>query len=201
MPKASFRFILNWSPLLSVGERVTCMVFVKLHQLNMQFAQCVNCVIFCLTKGGQCVNDVIILWNSVTIPGIGTASCITYKQTVMNISQIHEGHHKFLMQSVKFCEAIGPFVKLLGLNIKEVTIFKEDILAVLYIAEHYKSFADSFILYNKGVLQKRMAILINDCLRSVNYTKSIGEVLGIEEQAKINGATYLELEFHISCKN
>lgn len=119
----------------------------------------------------------------------------------MNILQIHEGHQKFLIQSVRFCEGIGPLVKLLGLNIEEVRVFKQDIVAVLYIAEHYKSFADSFILYNKGALQKRMAVLVNGCLQSVNYTKSIGEVLGIEEQTYDYGAVVKGLEFSILCRN
>lgn len=148
------------------------------------------------------MNNAIIFKNCVKVLKASGTSCNTNAiDTIMNISQIHEGHHKFLMQSVKFCQAIDPYIKLLGLNMKEVTVFKEDVQAVLYIAEHYKSFANSFIVHNKTTLQKRMAILVSECLQSINYTHSIGNVLGIEEQEKNIAEAYGGLEFPVICKN
>ena len=84
---------------------------------------------------------------------------------------------------------------------KEVMLFKEDVQAVLYIAEHYKSFANSFILHNKGTLQKRLDILVNECLQSVNYTPGIGNVLGFEKQVKNIDVADGGLGFPAICKN
>ena len=118
----------------------------------------------------------------------------------MNISHIHEGHHKFLIQSIKLCQAIDPYIEVLGLDINAVMMFKEEVRATLYVAEHYKSFANSFILYNKAAMQKLMAVLTSECLQSINYTHNIGKVLGIEEQIKFSAFASQESKIHIICK-
>ena len=119
----------------------------------------------------------------------------------MNIAHIHEGHRKSLLQWVNWCQAIDPFIILLGLDINEVTMFKEEVAAVVYIAEHYKSFANSFIVYNKGAMKKRMDVLVNNCFKSINYTHDIGNILGIEEQLIAQHIQFTEPELYVYCKN
>ena len=119
----------------------------------------------------------------------------------MNISHIHEAHRKFLIQSVKFCGAIDLYIDVLGLDIKEIVMFKEEVYTTLYIVEHYKSFANSFILHNKGTMQKRIADLMRECVESTNYTQDIGKVIGVEERIKFEAFTFQGLEFQVTCKN
>ena len=119
----------------------------------------------------------------------------------MNSLQIHENDRKFLLQSVRLCQAIDTYIDILGLDPPEVVFFKDYVESVLYITEHYNSFANSFFLYNICTMRKRMTELVDDCLQSVNYTKNIGISLGIEEKAKFNAVTFTELPFYVSRLN
>ena len=105
------------------------------------------------------------------------------------------------MQAIKLCQTIDPFIDVLGLNINEVMVFKEEVRATLCIAEHYKSLANSFILYNKGAMQKQMAVLMAECLQNINYNQNIGKVLGIKVPVKFNAFKVQKSEFQIICKN
>jgi hypothetical protein len=119
----------------------------------------------------------------------------------MDIAYIQEEDRKFLVQSVRFCQGIDPYITLLGLDAKEVAAFRDDVDTVVYITEHYKSFAHSFFLYNLGTMRKRMLGLVKDCLLSVNYTKNAGKILGIEERTKFNITDFNQLPFYIGRQN
>jgi hypothetical protein len=115
----------------------------------------------------------------------------------MSTLQIHESDRKFLLQSVRLCQAIDPYIDILDLDTQKVVFFRDYVQSVLYITEHYNSFANSFFLYNIGTMRKHLTELVSDCLRSENYTKSIGISLGIEERTKFNAITFNELPFYV----
>jgi hypothetical protein len=115
----------------------------------------------------------------------------------MSTLQIRENDRKFLLQSVRLCQAIDPYTDILGLDAQKVMFFKDYVESVLYITEHYNSFANSFFLYNIGTMRKHMTELVHDCLQSENYTKSIGISLGLEETTKFNAVTFNELPFYV----
>jgi len=114
---------------------------------------------------------------------------------------ISEGNRKFLLQSVQLCQAIDPYIEVLGLDVNEVATFKDDVKTVIYITEHYMSFADSFFLYNVDTMRKRLSELVRACLLSANYTKSIGKTLGIEERTRFNIITFNQLPFYVGRQN
>jgi len=119
----------------------------------------------------------------------------------MNVAYLNESNSRFLHQSIRFCKAIGPYMTVLGLNRLELELFKNELAALLYISENYKSFSASFIICNIGTMRKGFKDLVNDCLYSINYTESIGGILGISEKVKVDAATFKELEFYKSFEN
>jgi hypothetical protein len=119
----------------------------------------------------------------------------------MNISNIHESDQKVLLQSIRLCEAIGPYIELLSLDRQEVAIFKKDVRTVQFISEHNRFFSNSFILYSIVIMRKRLVGLIHECQHSINYNPTIAKTLGIEVQAKFTSIPYQDLDFYISFKN
>jgi hypothetical protein len=119
----------------------------------------------------------------------------------MDISHIHETERKFLLQSVRWCQEIDPYINVLGLRPMEVRAFEVDLQAVLFITRHYKSFANSFILYHINTMRRRLALLVNQCMQSPNYTRHIGYILGIEKRAEFRGFTIPQLDRYKSLKN
>jgi hypothetical protein len=115
----------------------------------------------------------------------------------MGSLQIHESDHKFLLQSVRLCQAVDSYIDILDLDPQKVVFFRDYVQSVLHITEHYNSFANSYFLYNIVTMRKHMTELVRDCLLSENYTKSIGISLGIEEKSKFNIATFNELPFYV----
>jgi hypothetical protein len=119
----------------------------------------------------------------------------------MNMSHIHESNRQLLLQSVILCQAINPYIQTLGLEEKGVASFKNEVQTALYITERYKSFANSFILYNIASLQRNLRALVHACLQSENYTKAIGKVLGIEEEIDFHAIAFRELDFYNNRQN
>ena len=91
---------------------------------------------------------------------------------------------------------LAPILKVLGLDSMEVRIFKDEVQAVLYITGHYRTFANSFILYNISSMQRHFTRLVHGCLQSVNYNRNIGKALGIEKEAKVNAFEIAEFDFY-----
>ena len=123
------------------------------------------------------------------------------KYSFMNITHIRETDQKFLLRAIRFCNSISAYTDTLGLSDTEVALFKNELEALLYISENYKSFSISFILHNIGAMRCGLKVLTLQCIQSMNYNINIGKALGIREQAKIDSATLLELNFYRSCKN
>jgi hypothetical protein len=116
----------------------------------------------------------------------------------MNMEQILESdNRKFLLQSVKLNRAIDKYKQLLGLDPSEVALFKNDVELFLYVSGRYRSFAESFILYNIDTMRQRLLRMIICCTRSKNYTTQIGEELGIETPLHSCGMIFPEQGFLI----
>jgi|GEM_PF-2575741 hypothetical protein len=105
--------------------------------------------------------------------------------------------NKLLMQSVRLCQAIEPYIDVLGLDWNEVRNFKDEIQAIVYITENFKSFSNSFFLYNKGNIRLSMKLLISQCEASESYTAEIGKALGIEKDSNYNATAFPDLTFYL----
>ena len=119
----------------------------------------------------------------------------------MDIKHIQEDNRKFLQHSILFCNAIGPYINVLGLDRTEITLLKNEIAALLYIGENYKSFSASFLLHNISIMRQGFKHLVRECLYSINYNKNIGLALGIKKKIAINNITFHELGFYKSSRN
>jgi hypothetical protein len=119
----------------------------------------------------------------------------------MNTSYLRESDRIFLMQAMRLCKSIDPYIKTLGLNPKEVAAFKQDIQSALFIAGRYRSFANSFFLCNSDTMRKRLAELVYQCLQSVNYNQNIGSALGIDDYAKFSATIFYWPGFGINSDN
>jgi hypothetical protein len=119
----------------------------------------------------------------------------------MNIGHILENDRKFPHQSIRLYRRIDRYVDLLGLNAKTVEGFKSDVEAVVYVTGRYKSFSESFVLFHIATIKKRFALLKRACVKSENYTRKIGEELGIEAHSKFNVAKFWEIGLFNFCQN
>lgn len=81
------------------------------------------------------------------------------------------GPKSILLQSVRLCQSIHPYIDILGLNRNEVRNFTDQIQAAMYITENYRSFAGSFLLHNMAVIRVSKDELVNQCKDSPNYTR------------------------------
>jgi hypothetical protein len=87
---------------------------------------------------------------------------------------------EFLEQSLKFYKNIDKYESLLEINQKELEAFKNDMKIFLFVAnKRYRSFTESFIRYIIIILRNRLNHLFTMCTNSKNYTKKMGEELGI----------------------
>lgn len=101
-----------------------------------------------------------------------------------------------LRQSERLCRVIEPYIDVLGLDRREVSNFTDEVQATLYITENFKSFGNSFFLYNRSTIRLSMELLIRQCEESVNYTAEIREALGIEKAANYRAASFSDFSFY-----
>ncbi len=118
-----------------------------------------------------------------------------------DIKYMQDDNRRFLQHSILFCNTIGPYVNVLGLDRTEITLFKNEIAALVYIDENHKSFSASFLLHNISIMRKGFKELVSECLHSLNYNKNIGAALGIRKKIAINNITFHELVFYKSSRN
>ena len=119
----------------------------------------------------------------------------------MNNSYKRDENYKILGRAVKLCQSIEPYVDLLGLNWYQVRNFKDEIQTIMYVTENFKSFADSFFLFNKNTISVTMELLIHQCVTSINYTQNIGRTLGIVKDVNFNVSAFRELTFVLNQRN
>jgi hypothetical protein len=95
-------------------------------------------------------------------------------------TDIRNSDKEFLEQALKFYRNIDKHEPLLEIDKKELKAFKNDIKVFLFIADkRFRSFTESFIRYNIMILRNKLDHLFAMCTSSKNYTRKIGEDLGI----------------------
>lgn len=85
-----------------------------------------------------------------------------------------------LTEAIKFSNGIDKYVRFLGIDAREVALFKNDVELLRFIIERDNSFTESFISYNTVSIQWRLTELIVHCTASENYNNEIGDDLGIK---------------------
>ena len=112
-----------------------------------------------------------------------------------------EDNVNLLLQSERLCRVIEPYIDILGLDRNEVSNFTEEINATVYITENFKSFGNSFFLFNMGTIRLSMELLIRKCEESLNYTAEIADALGIEKDANYGTTSFADFTFYLNDLN
>src|ERR1043165_158851 len=103
----------------------------------------------------------------------------TYKMRIMetiNKANIRE----LLTEAARFSGGIDKYVRLLGLDAREISLFKNDVELLRFILERDHSFTESFISYNTVSIRWRLTELIVRCAANENFNDELAKDLGIK---------------------
>jgi len=87
---------------------------------------------------------------------------------------------ELVSEAIRFSSGIDKYARLLGLNVRDVAILKNDLELLQFIMGHENSYTESFISYNMVSVQWRLTELIAACANSQNFSDEIGDDLGIK---------------------
>jgi hypothetical protein len=108
------------------------------------------------------------------------------KLPIMQTIIFDSNDDKFISQAVRFCDNIGKYTAMLGLDAEDVANLTCDVNIVIYLSAQYHSFLPSFITHNINATRNLLADVCSTCIGSKEYTRDIAIDLGLESATPEN---------------